>query len=167
MLLAAHSKPEAMQAAYRHALGRFPTGVAIVAARADGKTAGLLVNSFTSVSLDPPLVMWCLGLTSRTRPIFLNGPTFAVSVLAHEQKPLITALSRPLEQRFDGIAMRNGIGSAPIIEGAAAVFECRTFSISRAGDHDLVLGSVEKFSTSPDAPLACMGGKFGGIQIAA
>jgi flavin reductase (DIM6/NTAB) family NADH-FMN oxidoreductase RutF len=161
------SKPETIQAAYRHALGRFPTGVAFVAARAQGRMAGLLVNSFTSVSLDPPLVMWCLGLGSRTRSVFLDGPTFAVSVLAQEQKALIAALGRPLEHRFEGIAMRNGLGSAPIIEGAAAVFECRTFSISRAGDHDLVLGLVEKFSTSPEAPLACLNGKFGCVQIAA
>jgi flavin reductase (DIM6/NTAB) family NADH-FMN oxidoreductase RutF len=162
-----HSKPEAIKAAYRHALGRFPTGVAFVAARHDGKTAGLVVNSFTSVSLDPPLVMWCLGLNSRCRSVILNAPTFAVSVLAQEQRPLIAALSRPLEERFDGVTVRNGTGSAPIIEGAAAVFECRTFSISRAGDHDLVLGLVEKFSTSPEAPLACLSGRFGGVHIAA
>jgi flavin reductase (DIM6/NTAB) family NADH-FMN oxidoreductase RutF len=162
-----HSKPEAIKAAYRYALGRFPTWVAFVAARHDGKTAGLVVNSFTSVSLDPPLVMWCLGLTSRCRSVILNAPTFAVSVLAQEQRPLFAALSRPLEQRFDGVAVRNGIGSAPIIEGAAAIFECRTFSISRAGDHDLVLRLVEKFSTSPEAPLACLGGRFGGVHIAA
>jgi flavin reductase (DIM6/NTAB) family NADH-FMN oxidoreductase RutF len=160
------STPEAIRASYRQALGRFPTGVAFVAARADGKTAGLLINSFTSVSLDPPLVMWCLGLSSRCRPTFLNAQSFAVSVLAHEQRSLIAALRRPLEERFDGIPTRNGMGSAPVIEGAAAVFECQTFSMSRAGDHDLVLGLVERFSTGPEAPLACLNGKFGGIHIA-
>ena len=165
--MVAYPKPEAMQAAYRQALGRFPTGVAFITARADGKTVGLLVNSFTSVSLNPPLVMWCLGLGSRTRSVFLNGPTFVVSVLAQEQNSLIATLSRPLETRFDGVATRSGIGSAPIIKGAAAVFECRTFSISRAGDHDLILGLVEKFSASPQNPLAYLGGKFGGVQIAA
>jgi flavin reductase (DIM6/NTAB) family NADH-FMN oxidoreductase RutF len=162
-----HPKPEAMQAAYRQALGRFPTGVAFVATRAEGKAAGLLINSFTSVSLDPPLVMWCLGLRSRCRPAFLSGQTFAISVLAQEQRSLIAALSRPLEERLDGIALRNGIGSAPVIEGAAAIFECQTFSISRAGDHDLILGLVEKFSTGAEAPLACLNGKFGGVHIAA
>lgn len=165
--MAVHAKPEAVQAAYRQALGRFPTGVAFIAARAEGRTAGLLVNSFTSVSLDPPLVAWCLGLASRCRSIFLDAPAFAVSVLAHEQRALITALNRPLEKRFDGIPLRNGLGSAPVIEGSTAVFECRTFSISRAGDHDIILGSVEKFSASPEAPLACLGGKFGGVHIAA
>jgi 4-hydroxyphenylacetate 3-hydroxylase, reductase component len=160
-----HSRPEAAQAAYRRALGRFPTGVAFVATQADGRTAGLLINSFTSVSLDPPLIMWCLGLASRCRSAFLDGSTFAVSVLAQEQKSMIGLLSRPLEKRFEGIAIRNGIGSAPIIEGAAAVFECRTFSISRAGDHDLILGLVEKFTTGAETPLACLNGRFGGVHI--
>src|ERR1700722_20821759 len=99
----AHSKPETIQASYRHALGRFPTGVAFVAARADGKTVGLLINSFTSVSLDPPLVMLCLGLGSRCRSVFLKGSPFAVGVLAQGQRSPVAALSRPLEARFDGI----------------------------------------------------------------
>jgi len=155
-------------AEYRYALGRFPTGVAFVAARApNGDAAGLLINSFTSVSLNPPLVGWCLAVGSRSRAVFTCALSFAVSVLSEDQKELLEALGRPLEERLSGLPIREGLEGAPILQGAAAVFECRTFSISRAGDHDLVLGFVEKFDTGSQAPLAYLSGRFGCVTIPA
>lgn len=154
--------------AYRLALGRFPTGVAFVAARAsDGEAAGLLINSFTSVSLAPPMVLWCLGLTSRSRRVFAVAPTFAVSVLSHEQRSLLGALARPLEQRLQGVPFRDGLGGAPVIKAAAAAFECSIVTVTRAGDHDVFLGQVECFERCDDSPLAFMAGQYGSVQVIA
>ncbi len=153
-------------AEYRSALGRFPTGVAFVAARApSGEAAGLLINSFTSVSLNPPLIGWCLGLGSRARPVFSSAPTFVVSILSEDQESLLNSLGRPLEERLQGIPLCEGLGGAPVLQGGTAVFECRTFSISRAGDHDFFLGLVEKFDTGSGLPLAYLGGRFGCVKI--
>ncbi|THD78561.1 MAG: flavin reductase [Phenylobacterium sp.] len=153
---------------YRHALGRFPTGVAFVSARtANGEAAGLLINSFTSVSLDPPMVLWCLGLTSRTRPVFAVAPTFAVSVLSESQRGLLTELCRPLEHRLRGVPVRDGLGGAPVLEAAAAVFECSVVTVTRAGDHDVYLGQVERFERCDGPPLACLAGQYGRVHIAA
>ncbi len=153
---------------YRHALGRFPTGVAFVAARApDGEAAGLLINSFTSVSLSPPMVLWCLGLKASSRPVFARATSFAVSILSQDQKSLLNDLSRPLEQRLNGVPIRDGWGGAPVIENAAAVFECSVATVTLAGDHEVYLGHVEHFSRGDNAPLAYLAGQYGRVQIAA
>lgn len=153
---------------YRHALGRFPTGVAFVSARApDGEAAGLLINSFTSVSLTPPMVLWCLGLAARSRPIFAVAPTFAVSILSEDQRCLLTDLCRPMERRLQGIPIRDGLGGAPVIEAAAAVFECSTMTITRAGDHEVFLGQVERFEQREGSPLAYLAGQYGRVHVAA
>ncbi len=153
---------------YRHALGRFPTGVAFVAARTpDGEAAGLLINSFTSVSLTPPMVLWCLGLSSRSRPVFTSAATFAVSVLTEDQRSLLDDLCRPLEQRLLGVSIRDGLGGAPVIEAAAAVFECSIVTVTRAGDHEVFLGQVERFERCEGPPLACLAGQYGRVHVAA
>lgn len=155
-------------AGYRRALGRFPTGVAFVAARsADGEPAGLLINSFTSVSLTPPMVLWCLSLKARSRPVFAMAPAFAVSVLCEDQRPLLEALARPLAERLKGVAMRDGLGGAPVIEAAAAVFECSVATVTRAGDHDVYLGQVERFERREGPPLAYLAGEYGRVQVPA
>jgi flavin reductase (DIM6/NTAB) family NADH-FMN oxidoreductase RutF len=160
--------PEDVAREYRHALGRVPTGVAFVSARApNGDAAGLLINSFTSVSLAPPMVLWCLGLAARSRAIFAVAPTFAVSVLSEDQRRLLSALARPLEHRLKGVPIRDGLGGAPVIEAAAAVFECSIATITRAGDHEVYLGQVERFERREDAPLAYLAGEYGRVQVAA
>lgn len=153
---------------YRRALGRFPTGVAFVAARSpDGEAAGLLINSFTSVSLAPPMVLWCLGLSSRCRPIFSTASTYAVSLLSEDQRALLGDLGRPLEQRFQGVAIRDGHGGAPVLQAAAAVFECSIVTVTRAGDHELFLGQVERFEHCEGPPLAYLAGQYGRVHVAA
>ena len=153
-------------AEYRYALGRFPTGVAFAAAKAaNGEVAGLLISSFTSVSLSPPLIGWCLDAESRSHRVFSNAPTFAISVLSEDQKALLNSLRRPFEERLEGLPLLDGLEGAPVLQGAAAVFECRTFSINRAGDHDLFLGLVEKFDAGSEAPLAYLSGQFGRVHI--
>jgi flavin reductase (DIM6/NTAB) family NADH-FMN oxidoreductase RutF len=164
------SRPDLREQAreYRHALGRFPTGVAFVSARApSGEAAGLLINSFTSVSLEPPMVLWCLGLASRCRPIFAVAPTFAVSVLSEDQRCLLSELGRPLTHRLQGVPVRDGLGGAPVLEAAAAVFECSIVTVTRAGDHDVYLGQVERFGRRDGPPLACLAGQYGRVHVAA
>lgn len=159
---------EAHAREYRHALGRFPTGVAFVAARTpDGEAAGLLINSFTSVSLAPPMVLWCLGLAARSRPVFASAPSFAVSILSEDQRSLLGDLARPLESRLKGVPIRDGIGGAPVIENAAAVFECAIATVTRAGDHEIYLGQVERFEHRDDTPLAYLAGQYGRVHVAA
>ena len=154
--------------AFRQALGRFPTGVAFVAARTpDGEMAGMLINSFTSVSLAPPMVLWCLGLTASSRPVFSAAPTFAVSILSEDQKALLADLSRPLSRRLHGVPIRTGLGGAPVIEDAAAVFECTVATVTRAGDHEVYLGQVEHFARGDVEPLAYLAGRYGRVQVAA
>ena len=153
---------------YRRALGRVPTGVAFVAARSpDGEAAGLLINSFTSVSLAPPMVLWCLGLSSRCRPVFSTASTYAVSLLSEDQRVLLADLGRPLEQRLQGVSIRDGHGGAPVLEDAAAVFECSIVTITPAGDHELFLGQVENFEHHEGPPLAYLAGQYGRVHVAA
>jgi flavin reductase (DIM6/NTAB) family NADH-FMN oxidoreductase RutF len=153
---------------YKQALGRVPTGVAFVSARSpDGEAAGLLINSFTSVSLAPPMVLWCLGLSSRSRPVFAAASTYAVSVLSEDQRSLLGDLCRPLERRLLGVSIRDGLGGAPIIEAAAAVFECSILTVSRAGDHEVLLGQVERFERREGPPLAYLAGQYGRVHVAA
>lgn len=160
------SSPHADASEYRKALARFPTGVCFVAARRpDGEAAGLLINSFTSVSLEPPLVLWCLGHSSRTRPVFAGAPTFAISILSEEQKPLLAALGRPLEQRLEGVEVRDGVGGAPVIMAAAAAFECQVVTVTRAGDHDIYLGQVQHFERRDGGPLAYLAGEYGRVHV--
>ncbi|HTU11523.1 MAG TPA: flavin reductase family protein [Allosphingosinicella sp.] len=162
------SDPLADRAGYRKALGRFPTGVAFVATRSpDGRQVGMLINSFASVSLDPPLVLWSIGLESKCRGAFVAAPGFAISILSEDQRCLIEALGRPHEQRLEGIPVRKGLSGAPVLDDAAAAFECATHSIRRAGDHEIIIGKVERFERRECAPLAFLAGKFGCVNVAA
>ncbi len=153
---------------YRKALGQFPTGVAFVATRApDGSDVGILINSFTSVSLDPRLILWSLDQRSGARAVFANSPVFAVSILTRRQIQLLADLGRPREVRFDGVAIRRGIGGAPVLCDAAASFECQLNSVTSAGDHELLLGRVEQFELCDLPPLAFLAGQYGHVEIAA
>lgn len=157
---------ETQRASYRRALGRFPTGVAFAATRSvDGRPVGLLINSFASVSMNPPLVSWCLALSARSMPVFAGASHFAISVLAENQQVLIEALKRPAGERFVDVPIRSGAGGAPVLEAAAAAFECRVFSITRAGDHDIFIGEVTSFESGADEPLAYLGGRFGQVRV--
>jgi len=144
----------------RRAFGSFATGVAVVAARAeDGRPVGLTVNSFTSVSLDPPMALWCLAANSPSFPAFASAPAFAVSILTREQQDLCGRFARPAEDKFEGVSWRPGPCGAPVLNDAAAFFECRRGEIIRAGDHWVMFGEIVAFGQSGGAPLVyCRGG---------
>ena len=145
----------------RDCLGMFATGVTIVTTgTADGGFAGLTVNSFNSVSLDPPLVLWSLGRRATSVGDFLAARTFAVNVLAAEQLELALRFSRSGGNRFEGLSLHEGLGGAPLIAGAIAWFECETRTHQIHGDHVLFIGEVKRCARASGRPLVFEGGGF-------
>jgi flavin reductase (DIM6/NTAB) family NADH-FMN oxidoreductase RutF len=147
---------------FRAALGQFTTGVTIVTARdADGRLIGLTANSFNSVSLSPPLVLWSLARQSSSMPGFLAASHYAINVLAADQRLLAERFARKGIDRFDGTPWRPGLTGAPVIEGAVAVFECSHRSQHDEGDHLIFVGQVEHCRRRLGAaPLVFHGGRF-------
>jgi flavin reductase (DIM6/NTAB) family NADH-FMN oxidoreductase RutF len=150
---------------FRRALGAFPTGVAVVTARcADGRTAGLTINSFTSVSLRPPLVQWSLALRAPSRTVFEMASHFAIHVLTDDQRPLADRFCLPAADKFAGLDLTAGLGGAPLLTAIpAALFECRRHQSYPGGDHLILLGEVERFSSSGLPPLVFYGGRYAGV----
>jgi flavin reductase (DIM6/NTAB) family NADH-FMN oxidoreductase RutF len=141
--------------ALRTALGSFATGVTVITARnADGVLVGVTANSFSSVSLAPPMVLWSLDNAAYSRPVFEAADSFAVNVLAVEQTELSNRFaSRGEFDKFEGMAFRTGLGGAAVFGGVAASFECRAVAIHDGGDHRIFLGQVEAFADHGLAPL--------------
>lgn len=151
--------------AFRSALGRYPTGVAVVTALgADGRRIGITINSFASVSLDPPLVLWSIEEQAATREAFVAADYFAISILAHEQEDVARQFAMPLGDRFKGLHVYEGLGGIPLFDEALSVFECRRFAVYPGGDHQIILGQVERVSTRPGAPLVFHEGLFLGLH---
>ncbi|NYT69159.1 flavin reductase family protein [Pusillimonas noertemannii] len=147
----------------RNALGRFATGVCVVTTRAaSGRTAGLTVNSFSAVSLDPPLVAWCLGRKAPSIQVFSEAEHFAVHVMAHDQHELAMHFARPADDKFAAVsdAFEPGIDNVPVLRDALARFECRKASMIDGGDHVIFLGRVERFVYADRPPLLFHAGRF-------
>ncbi|MBP5991504.1 MAG: flavin reductase family protein [Piscinibacter sp.] len=147
---------------FRAALGMFATGVTIVTARgADGTLVGLTANSFNSVSLSPPLVLWSLARRAGSMPAFRAGSHYAINILAADQHALAERFASKVGDRFAGVAWREGTAGAPLIEGAAAVFECFNRSRYEEGDHVIFVGEVERCTHRAGAqPLIFHGGRY-------
>lgn len=145
----------------RRALGRFATGVTVITARdAEGRPVGFTANSFNSVSLDPPLILWSLARTSARLPVYREAESYAVNVLSTLQAALARRFSARVDDRFAGVAWHAGLGGAPVLDGALAVFECRHEAIHPAGDHELFIGRVDQVREGSGRPLAFFGGDF-------
>ena len=147
---------------FRTALGMFATGVTIVTARtADGEWVGLTANSFNSVSLDPPLVLWSLSRAAASMPAFQAGSHYAINVLGADQQALALRFASKGVDRFAEVEFEEGAGGAPILAGAAATFECFNRSRYEEGDHVIFVGEVERCTRREGAsPLLYHGGKF-------
>ena len=147
---------------FRAALGMFATGVTIVTARgANGAPVGLTANSFNSVSLTPPLVLWSLSRSAGSMPAFERGSHYAINILAAEQHALAERFASKAVDRFADVAFSEGAGGAPILDGAAAVFECFNRSQYEEGDHVIFVGEVERCSWRMGAtPLIFHGGRY-------
>lgn len=147
--------------ALRHALGRFSTGVTIITCRdAEGHAFGLTANSFNSLSLDPPLVLWALRCASPSRPVFEQAAHFAVNVLAADQMELSRRFASPHVDRFAEGQWSDGQGGAPVLDGAVARFECALHSAQVQGDHVLFIGQVLAVQCNDQAPLLFRAGHY-------
>ncbi len=145
----------------RNALGRFTTGVTIITCRAaDGSFVGLTANSFNSLSLDPPLVLWSLRDVSPNLDAFVAAPGFAVNVLTESQVDLSRRFAASEDERFAEGAWALGQHGSPVLAGCAAVFECATVSHQVAGDHRLFIGRVLACTESTLPPLVFQAGHY-------
>ncbi len=146
----------------RQALAHFATGVTVVTACSpDGQRAGLTVNSFNSVSLEPPLVLWSLGCSSSSMAVFAAASHHVIHVLGADQQALGERFAGPREQRWLDLTHGWSHGGAPLLAGCAAVFECQSLSQQTAGDHVIFIAEVTRcFSDGPRAPLLYHGSRF-------
>lgn len=160
-LLQPHA-PEFSTREFRAALGMFATGVTIVTARAaDGRLVGLTANSFNSVSLSPPLVLWSLAHAAASMAALSAGSHYAINVLAADQQTLAERFAARGVDRWAGVAHTPGMHGAPLLAGAAASFECFNRSRYDEGDHVIFVGQVERCSHRAGAsPLLYHGGRF-------
>jgi 3-hydroxy-9,10-secoandrosta-1,3,5(10)-triene-9,17-dione monooxygenase reductase component len=149
---------------FRKALGAFPTGVTVVTAQGtDGRDVGVTANSFNSVSLEPPMVLWSLNRSSSSLRAFIEGSGFAVHILAANQQALSDRFASRSEDRFTGLSFERGIGGAPLLIGCAAQFQCRLAFRYDGGDHEILVGEVLALSYSGLPPLVYHGGRYGAV----
>lgn len=147
--------------AFRNILGSFPTGVTVITTLAEDKSpVGLTANSFNSLSLDPPLILWSLNRNSPSLVCFEKCPNFAINILAQGQSDLSRRFATPMPEKFTGVDWRAGGDGVPVLGGCAAVLECTTVSMQEGGDHVLFIGRVDRFDGLSHAPLAFHAGKY-------
>ena len=147
---------------FRSSLAMFATGVTIVTVRTpSGDLVGVTANSFNSVSLSPPLVLWSLSQAASVMSAFSQGSHYAINILAADQKELAERFAGKREDRWTDVSFTSGISGSPLLTGAAATFECSNRSRYQEGDHVIFVGEVEHCSHRLGAsPLLFHGGKF-------
>lgn len=151
--------------ALRNAFGLFATGVAVVTGVSpSGDPVGLTVNSLTSVSLDPPMLLWCVSDRSTSLNAFSIGAPFNVNILAEEQGDVAMHFARSARTKFEVEAHWKRAPTPPAISGALATFNCRVNGAYPAGDHIIILGAIENFAARPGEALVFHGGAFGGFR---
>ncbi|WP_442967294.1 flavin reductase family protein [Pseudomonas sp. WJP1] len=146
---------------FRQALGAFTTGVTIVTTRgADGQDYGLTANSFNSVSIDPPMVLWSINKDSSSAHAFTEGSHFAVHILATDQEPLSNRFAKSGADKFSGLDLQRGTRDIPLLDGCSARFQCKTTYQYEGGDHIILVGEVLAFDRFDKAPLVFHGGGY-------
>ncbi|MBM1220823.1 flavin reductase family protein [Ponticoccus sp. SC2-23] len=154
--------PDTDSLAFRRALGSFATGVTIVTAPGPDGPVGITANSFASVSLDPPLVLWSPAKASRRFDYFATAPHFAIHVLGAGDHAICEGFSRA-HSAFDALDWSENAHGVPLIHGVAARFECTLEASHDAGDHLIIVGRVTRVAHDPQAPLVFHAGQFGGF----
>ena len=145
----------------RRVLGSFVTGVTVVTTvDANGKPYGLTANSFTSVSLDPPLVLWNQSTTAPSHPVFRDAGRFAINILAEDQVGISKRFATRADNKFEGLDCDIGLGGIPLVRGCAATLECRKVAVHTGGDHVVFIGEVERIDSSERRSLVFGGGKY-------
>jgi len=148
----------------RRTLGSFATGVTIVTTHSHetGQPIGLTANSFTSVSMDPPLVLWCLAKKSANLAVFMQAQAYAINILAHQQHHLCRQFSDPrVADRFAGVSWETGDSGVPVLSDCLARLECAAWDTQDAGDHIIFIGRVTNLASREGEPLVFSAGKLG------
>jgi 3-hydroxy-9,10-secoandrosta-1,3,5(10)-triene-9,17-dione monooxygenase reductase component len=156
------SEPAVDPALFRQALGTFATGVTVVTTSGPaGEDIGLTANSFNSVSLDPPMILWSLARASLSLAAFKAAEHFAVHILGEDQENISSRFARRGEDKFAGVELERGPSAIPMLTNYAARFVCRTAYQYEGGDHIIFVGEVVEFDQSARAPLVFHGGQYG------
>ncbi len=154
--------------AFRNALGSFPTGVAVVTTVSSAaQHMGITVNSFTSVSLDPPLVLWCMDKKSDRFQAFTGAPCYTINILGTDHQEVSSRLAKRGEHSLEGVALEPTELGPPALAQSLAVFECESEQVHDAGDHVILVGRVVRFHRhEAGAPLVFFQGKYGALAEA-
>lgn len=168
MLAQTITTPKAFDArSLRDVLGCFATGVTVVTTLNDiGKPIGLVANSFAAVSLDPPLILWSIGLGTPSRQAFQSHPGFAINIMGAASKEQTLNFARASVDKFSEIEWRAGEYGVPVLQSALATLECRTHQRILAGDHEILIGEVLQIDRKDGAPLLFHRGMFADIGAA-
>jgi len=146
---------------FRRTLGAFTTGVTIMTTVDEaGRPYGVTANSFSSVSLDPPLILWSQALTSSSYEVFRENERFVVNILAEHQIHVSNQFARSGGDKFQGVAVSAGLGGVPIIDDCSAYLECVKVAAHPGGDHVIYIGRVERIHRGPNRPLAFGDGRY-------
>ena len=151
---------------FRSALGCFPTGVCLITTLApDGDRVGLTANSFSSVSLDPPMVLWSLARSATSAPVFRDAEYFAINVLGADDQALSSHFAKSGPDKFAAFAERftPGVGGVPVLAGAVATFECHSRHRYYGGDHIIVIGVVERYAHTDGTALVFNRGRYANL----
>lgn len=148
---------------FRKALGQFGTGVTVVTAQTAKGPIGMTANSFSSVSMEPPLVLWCPAKSSSRYAAFIEAQHFAIHVMGVEHEGIALAFAKS-GQAFDGLDLAFNAQGAPIFDACLARFECVTESIHAGGDHSIVVGRVMRAGFREGKALVFCQGRFGGFD---
>ena len=150
--------------AFRQALGAFPTGVAVITATADSDPVGITVNSFTSVSLEPPLVLWCLKKDSQRYRTFVEAAGYTISILGTEHESVSSRLAKQGEHKLSDMGLLPTELGPPALADALAIFECEAHAMHEGGDHMILVGKVLRFTRrEAGAPLVFHRGRYGAL----
>jgi len=149
---------------FRSALGHFASAVTVVTAKlADGQLAGITVTAFSSLSLDPPLVLVCIDKRARIHDPLETGKSYAVNILAHDQELVSRRFASSGPDQFREIGYREGTTGVPLLDGAIAMLECRIVDRLAGGDHTIIVGEVEATHVREGKPLMYFRGGYGEI----
>lgn len=158
---------EALKPELRRALGRFATGVAVITTLTPtGEPYGLTINSFVSVSMQPPLVCWNVIRGSHGHSVIQRARRFVVNVMAADQREIASRMSRRDADRFADVSFSCTADGLPVLDGTLATFECTIASMVLAGDHELVLGLIDDFRHRDGSPLLYANGDYALLQQA-
>ncbi|MEM7753531.1 MAG: flavin reductase family protein [Pseudomonadota bacterium] len=153
--------------ALRDVLGRFATGVTVVTTCGDNaQPLGLAVNSFASVSLDPPEILWSIASQAPSRPAFETHGAFTVNIMPDDEKETVLRFAKPIEDKFEGVDWGRGWKGVPILENALATLECDVKDMIPCGDHHIVVGSVRAIDSRDGEPLVFFRGQFTSLGAA-